>query len=355
MPRNIAVGNAVDKIIHILDNLISGNSPSRVPSTETKNKIDVFLKTTSSGSVILASTFLLSYSTLVENYKFTTVPTGVRGKYGDKKLSNELNRRHVTIHNRIVAFGENLGWKGNVINFDLSKDDRFSILQFFSKLSQKNKEVALHYLVWNIYDSISKPKAIPKFSGSYLTYGRCVKLFDKIIRKKSEGYFPQFLISAILKVHRNGMTDIVTHHPHAADKYDNAVGDIEEYYNEKLIAAYEVTVRPDWRNRIESFREKMLNHGLNKYVIIAGDVASNNSTNSVDALLKFTESTGFDLAVVDIFEFIRVFAADMTTDQLIKVINTTHEYLLDDKLCGRVKMIDDFQKMINRFIKEQNT
>lgn len=352
MPRNTNVEHAVEIILDLLDEFIAGKKLVSVPREKVKQEIDDFLNDINSGSVLLASTFLLAYSIVTDKYNFKDVPVGVRGKYGDKKLSNELNKRYVTIHNRIVAFGENLGWKGNVNNFNLFNDKRFEILKVFSKLSHKEREILLTYIIWHFYDSIKKPKAIPRLHDSYLTYGRCVNLFDKIVRKRSEGYFPQFLVSAMLKIQRRGTTTIRTHHPHAADKYDSAVGDIEEYYNGKLIAAYEVTVRPDWRNRIEGFRDKMYHNNLNKYVIIAGDIASNDSTNTVDSLLNFTERLGFDLAIVDLYEFIRVFVGDKTADQLIDVINTVYEYLLDDNLCGRIKLIDDYRKMIDKFIQE---
>jgi hypothetical protein len=350
MPRNNEVEQSVSLIIDLLDNYIDGKGIKNLPSSKVMAEIDYFVKNTNSGSVLLASTFLLAYSIIALDFDFKKVPIGIRGKFGDKKLSNELNRRHVTIHNRVVAFGENLGWKGNVGQFDLSTDERFKILKSFSNLSKNQRNVLLNYLMWHYFESIQKPKVIPMLDDSYLTYGRCVNLFDKLIKKKSEGYYPQFLISAILFVHRKGLTEIKTHHPHAADKFDGTFGDIEEYFNKRLVAAYEITVRPDWRNRIEGFKNKMINSGLNKYVLIAGDVASDSSTNTAESLLKFTENVGFDLAVVDIYEFVRVFVGDMTSVQLILVINKIYEYLLDDKLCGRITLINDYQMMINKFL-----
>ena len=59
-------------------------------------------------SVRLASLFLAFYSMVETSWDCDSVPTGIRGKWGDKRLANELTQRNISLHNAITAFGENL-------------------------------------------------------------------------------------------------------------------------------------------------------------------------------------------------------------------------------------------------------
>ncbi len=58
----------------------------------------------------------------LKRWDLKSVPIGIRGQYGDKRLAMGLALRHVTFHKNITAFGENLGWKEAVRQFDLSLD-----------------------------------------------------------------------------------------------------------------------------------------------------------------------------------------------------------------------------------------
>ncbi len=87
------------------------------------------------------------------------------------------------------------------------------------------------------------------------------------------GHIQQFLIAALLHEYRRRYSiEITTHHPHAADKFDETAGDIEERRDGQLGRAYEVTVRDDWKNRISNFKKKMDRFGLSKYIIIAAGI-----------------------------------------------------------------------------------
>lgn len=119
--RNVCVEQAVDRIIYRFDSLAKGGTLGNPPSASVKALFDSHVES-HGGSVRLACAFLTAYSTIDKKWDFKSVPTGTKGVYGDKKLANALTLRHATFHKSITAFGENLGWKGNVREFDLSKD-----------------------------------------------------------------------------------------------------------------------------------------------------------------------------------------------------------------------------------------
>ena len=84
---------------------------------------------------------------------------GWRGTYGDKLLCEELTNRGITLHGAITAFGENLGSKGNVRNFDLSTDSRFVLLQKVKGASPEEMRALADYLASRFAQSqvIAKP------------------------------------------------------------------------------------------------------------------------------------------------------------------------------------------------------
>ncbi len=106
--------------IQVVDGFIEGAELNDIPQKDVRDKLDAHFSR-NGGSVKVASIFLLSYSLEDDDWDTTSVPVGTRGKYGDKLLAAELTNRYVTFHNNITAFGENLGWKGNVSNIDLTK------------------------------------------------------------------------------------------------------------------------------------------------------------------------------------------------------------------------------------------
>lgn len=348
--RNINVENAVNSIIEVVDEFIEGAEINALPKKEIRDVLEShFLK--NGGSVKVASIFLLSYSLEDDDWNATSVPVGTRGKYGDKLLAAELTNRYVTFHNNITAFGENLGWKGNVLNIDLTKDPRFSNFIGFLSLGRKDKAIIFKYICNLLAESRVVPKAMPKLPANHLTFSRAVSLFTDLISIQSEGHIQQFLVAAILQHHRSryGIA-IETHHPHAADKFDNTYGDIEEFLDGTLINAYEVTVRPDWKNRIPDLRSKMFESGLQKYVLIASNVNSDDELSNPKLLVDFTEKAGFDLAIVDLSDFIRVFCAELKAAEIRDVLNTCYEFLLNRKLCGRHDISSAYRQQVDIWI-----
>lgn len=341
--RNTFVEATTDLIVRRLDSLIAGGTLSRPVPQQLQRILDDHA-TRNGGSVRLASIFLLAYSLVDEGWDFDTVPTGIRGQYGDKRFAASLTERYVTYHNAITAFGENLGWKGNVKNFVLSRDRRInSFLSAVKALDRNQRDLLLEHAVWRLYESRVVPKAIPALPPTYLTYARACLLCDQIIALRSEGHLQQFLVAAFLSVHRSRTQAVIrTHHPHAADKFGGTYGDIEELRDGTLVAAYEVTVRPDWKNRLPDLHEKMKSAGLARYVVIASGVSSDSDLSPANHLVGFTDSLPFDLAVVDIDEFFRVFCAELCADELARSFNLAYDFARDPKLCGRADFIEAY-------------
>jgi hypothetical protein len=303
-------------------------------------------------SVRTAGLFLAFYSAIDPTWNYTSPPSGVRGKYGDKLLCEELSKRYITLHDNITAYGENLGWKGNMVGggINLETDPRFK--DFISSIKNATSEERVKtadYLAQKFAESRRETQPLPPVGPEILTYARARLLFYRLITTPSEGHIQQFLVAALLREHRKRYSiDVVTHHPHGADKYDNTAGDIEEKLNGQLIRAYEVTVRDDWQNRISRFKSKMDEFGLPKYIIIASGV-NNDLIWSIPAnMLASIEPYGRDIAVVDIHDFINVFAAELTASELRSVINGVYTDLSNPKLSN----IEGFKETYRAIVSE---
>lgn len=348
--RNICIEQTTESILKTVDAFISGASLDQLPETSIRNSLEHYFDR-NGGSVRLASLFFLAYSFEDKNWDKKSIPIGTRGKYGDKRISAELTSRHVTFHKNITAFGENLGTKGNVRNFDLSTDLRFLDFIAFLNLPLKKRKVLFSYICSIVADSRVAPKALPKLPADYLTYAKAVLLLSELIHIPSEGHIQQFLVAAILYHHRRRYgAEIITHHPHASDKFNKTYGDIEEKLDGTLINVYEVTVREDWKNRLPDLRRKMIDAGLSRYVLIASNVNSDKQLSTPRSLLNFSEITGFDLAIVDLKDFVKVFCAELKANEIRDALNTCYEYLVNPKLCGREDIITCYKNKIDEWI-----
>lgn len=346
--RNRNIETAVDKILDQLDKLIEGESLSAVVPQKIARLFDATIQP-AKGSVRLAMAFFISYSLTCKDWDFASIPVGIRGTYGDKKLAAGLTSRHVTYHMAVTAFGENLGWKGNVRNFDLKGDPRFA--NFVSELvamSSDDKAHLFNHAIWRMFESRAIPKAMPPLPKNYMTYARSLALCEDLLALKTEGHVQQFLVAAFLTIHRGRFGNTVkTHHPHASDTFDGTSGDIEEFRDGSLVAAYEVTVRDDWKNRLPDFHAKMVKGRLTKYVIFASGVHSDARLASAKKLIEFTRGIEFDLAIVDIRDFFCVFCAELTKDEIAMAINLAYEFLLRPDLCGKSLVQNQFQNVVD--------
>lgn len=348
--RNENIEKAVDLLIEKIDDISRGVEPPVPTASKLKSLFDQVK--VQSGSVRLACAFFVSYSYIDHTWDFKTVPVGIRGKYGDKRLSVALTSRHVTFHNSVTAFGENLGTKGNVRNFVLSTDPRFSgFLTGLSKLTIEERKSLVNHVAWVIHSSIVLPKALPDLPRNYLTYARSLNLCEILLEIHSEGHIQQFLVAAFLEIHRKRFGHrVLTHHPHASDKFDRTKGDIEEFRDYGLVAAYEVTVRDDWKNRLTDFETKMREAGLHKYVIFASNVRSDVQLRPAKNLIDYVDKLGYDLAIVDILDFFSVFCAELTNEELVSAFNRAYQLLSDPDLSGRSDFMEKYRAATNEWL-----
>ncbi len=128
--RNVNVEEAVRRALGRIDDFISGSTVG-LPSPPHRRACEELLDG-QAASVRTAALFLAFYWLTDPSWDCETVPVGVRGERGDKLLCEELTNRNITLHGSITAYGENLGWKGNVRNVRLSNDPRFQ--DFFAKV-----------------------------------------------------------------------------------------------------------------------------------------------------------------------------------------------------------------------------
>jgi len=136
----------------MVDSAAAG-SPIELPVPQLRRAVDTQLARHASPR--LASAFLLAYSLCDPDWGCEHIPTGIRGKYGDKLLASGLSERNVTLHDNITAFGENLGWKGNVHQVRLSMDDRFKdFIKEVQRADETQRRAALSYFAGKFADSI---------------------------------------------------------------------------------------------------------------------------------------------------------------------------------------------------------
>ena len=127
-------------------------------------------------------------------------------------------------------------------------------------------------------------------------------------------------------------------------------GDIEEFFRGDLHRAYEVTVRPDWKNRVGDFKAKMDAFKLKKYTIVASNVGSDDDLAEPAEMIRFLEPYGRDIAVVDIHDFVNVFAMELTAEELRRAVNQTYSYLTTPSLCGRSDIITRFSAAVSKWL-----
>lgn len=343
--RNRRVEMAVNKALERVDEFIGGKKIS-LPKPPHRRACEELLDK-KSASVKTAALFLMFYWLEEPSWDRNSVPVGARGRYGDKKLCEELTNRNITLHGAITAYGENLGWKGNVRskNIRLLDDDRFQ--GFFSKIADADHTAGevgkiADYLAQRFAESKREATPLPPVSPEVLTFMRAKVLFHQLLAIPSEGHIQQFLIAALLREHRRRHSiEITTHHPHAADKFNKTAGDIEEKRDGELVRAYEVTVRDDWKNRLSNFRMKMDQFGLSKYIIIAAGINTDDEWKIPATMALKLEPYRRDIAVVDIDDVVHFLAAELTPEELRSAINQASDYLSDRKLSGRF----DFQTL----------
>ncbi|MDP9173671.1 MAG: hypothetical protein M3O30_07370 [Planctomycetota bacterium] len=355
MQRNEKVEAAVKLALNRIDKFIGGDTV-QLPNPAARRIADGQLQHRSA-SVRVASMFFVFYSLYDDKWDCNALPVGYRGEYGDKLFAEQLSQRHVTLHDNITAFGENLGWKGSKVSFRLFDDVRF---QSFVKLLAKSNNAARRriadYVAARFAESRQELKPLPPVGDDVLTYARAKLLLHRLIVTSSEGHIQQFLIAALLSIHRSRYGIVIrTHHPLAADKYDETAGDIEEFHDGALLKAYEITVRPDWKNRLSVFKAKMDRFSLSKYVIIAANVNDDDELAEPANLITFLKPYGRDLAVIDILDVCHVMAAELTATELRRAINLAYNFLSQPRLSGRPDVQVAYRDVVNDWLDQQTS
>jgi hypothetical protein len=345
--RNTTVESAVHRAIDRVDYFIAGGQ-LRLPNNVHRRACDTLLAA-QRASVKLATMFFLFYWLEDRAWDGNILPRGVRGPYGDKWLSEQLSHRHITLHDNITAFAENLGWKGNVEGVRLKNDPRFkSFLGAVKGASEKELARIADYFAERFAASKRETIPLPPVGAEVLTFARAKYLFHELLKTQSEGFIQQFLIAGLLHEYRKRhMVEVRTRHPHAADRSDDAAGDIEEFHDGRLIQAYDVTVRPDWQSRLTNYRSKMDRFGLSRYVIIASGVNEDSNWSQPAKMVLALEPVGRDIAVVDISDVANVLAVELAPLELRAAINKAFEYLSSRKL-GR----DDYKELFANVVSD---
>lgn len=347
--RNCAVENAVSKALAAIDDALAG-VVSNLPTPALRKAVDDQIK--SRASVRAASFFLLTYSTCDLSWDCDRIPTGVRGKHGDKRLASAMSELGLTLHDNITAFGENLGWKGNVTQFRLVTDKRFKdFAQVLKSARATDREAGIKYFAGRFAASRRLQEPLPALPPEVLSFARARMLFQSLIKIPSAGHIQQFVVAGLLRAYRRRFGHIIkTHHPHASDTFDGTSGDVEEFSDGKLVAAYEITDRDDWKNRLQDFRQKMAQHGLRKYCIIASKIYDDAELVDPVRMLAFLQRAEADLAVVEIKAFVDVFVAELTADELRAVINEVYADLTNPTLSNRQDFIDAYSSTVGEWL-----
>ena len=348
--RNVNVERAIEQALRRIDYFLA-NGEVELPTTEGRHAADRMLKE-QSASIRAACLFFTFYRLVEPTYDFTRQPVGARGKFGDKWFCEELSKRSLTLHNNIKAYFENIGSKGGVSKFNPARDPRYEdYLGTIALLTQDELRRVADYLCAAFAESQRVIYPLPPVGADVLTFARAKLLFHELITLPTEGFVPQFLVTALLaEFRRKEGIEVRTHHPHASDTFDNAAGDIEEMLHGNLFRAYEVTVRDDWKNRVSGFKEKMDKFSLQKYTIIASGVRRDARWYAPATLVLALEEYGRDIAVLDIEEVLNFMAAELSPKELRDAVNQVFKYLTNPRLCGRHDLMDKYRDAVSKWL-----
>jgi DNA (cytosine-5)-methyltransferase 1 len=347
--RNEAIERAVEHALKRVDAFIAGAEVT--PLMPQYRRAIEDLIGSRSASVVTCTLLLMFYRLEEPSWDLRSVPRGLRGRFGDKGLCENLTKRSITLHNNIIAFGENLGIKGGAGTFDFTRDKRFkNFWGVLEDVSSEDQQSIADYLAYKFAESRKVTEPLPPVPNDLLTFARAKKLFHELLALQTEGHVQQLLVTALLETFRIKQSITVrTHHPHAPDKFDNRAGDIEEFVKDKLYRAYEVTMRDDWQNRISGFVAKMQRFKLDKYIIIASNI--NNTEWSQPAHLAFSlEDYGQDIAVIDIRDVINFFTAELSATELRSVVNRTYDLLANPNYSGRHDFLELYRIAVGEWL-----
>ena len=347
------IRQAVISLIDTIDRFLQGNGlqTQELPPAHLRKAVDELFNGKQSASVKTGCLFLAFHKIVNPAYLFDVIPKGARGPDGDKLLGAQLKHRYITF-GQVTAWAENVGAKGNQGNFNLRTDGRFSpFINVISQASSGEVKKAALYMASLFAASQALPTVLPPLSAAALSFVRAKALFKRLAEAEAGGSIQQFLVAALLKVLRAKQSiRVETHNFNAADKFDGTAGDIEEFVEDKLLRAYEVTVRPDWKSRLPDFREKMDRAGLHKYIIIAAGVNSDEDLCEPAAMALTLEGVQRDIAVVDIMDFLTVMAAELSAIELQEAIKDVYKLLVTPSLGGKHAHIETYKHIVGKWL-----
>ncbi|MBY0294307.1 hypothetical protein K2Q08_03175 [Patescibacteria group bacterium] len=325
---------------------LSTPAPTLQPAL--KLLIDAVLDYKKTNSDKPALLFLLAYKAENNSWNFANVPKGWRP--GDKVLCSRLTELGLTLHGNITAYAENMGIKGDASGYNLFGRKRLGqCLEFLSKHERQVRQ-ALKYVAWRFKSSYRPQPEMVKLTSSDMTYTRALRKVSQVLLEESGGHFQQFMVASLLRAfHEQWETgrEVTTHHPHAADKSDRVAGDIEEIDETgRVLDAYEVTVRPDWKNRRQDLIKKMQKFSLSRYTVICRINPTDPDLSTPAALHAYMSPLGLDIAVVDIQSFAESCLASLTRERRAAVFQYMEEYVHDTDLCGVPNLIDKLTKVL---------
>jgi hypothetical protein len=255
------------------------------------------------------------------------------------------------LHENITSFGENMGSKGNAAGFNLFERPRLGLALRYFQDHPREVGSALAYVAQRFKDSFREPVGIAAPGADDLIFTKALKIADELIYTDSGGHFPQFLVAGLLKAfHEQLETGLVvrTNHPNASDKFGGAAGDVEVATADasKVLEGYEVTVRPDWKNRKPDLLKKMRAFGLLEYNVICLMEGEDAGLADPGKLHEYMAELGQDISVVDIRAFAAVMLQLLDRDHRKQAFAHVEEYVRDPKLSGVPEYVERLKAIL---------
>ncbi len=347
MPANGQTDSAkaVAKALAAIDGI--GSRSTTLPP-RLAQAVDQVLDAKGSASNKAALLFLVAYKVVDPAWSLRRVPTGWRPC--DKHLCAGLTERGLTLHANIVAYGENMGIKGAADRYDLFDRPKLGDALKAIEGAAGSAAQVLSYVAARFKQSY---RAMPKaqdLDDAALTFTRSLKVAHAVLAEETNGHFPQLLVAALRHVMaaRDGTgRTIRTHHPNASDSSDKVAGDVEELDpSGKVVEAFEVTVRPDWKNRKPDLKKKLQAFGLDRYHVLCvkdGDPQLDDPEELYDYMLPL----GIDVSVVDLRAFVEVCLMELSRDQRRLVFEKLFEYVRDPDLCAVPDYVDTLHGLLS--------
>jgi hypothetical protein len=104
-----------------------------------------------------------------------------------------------------------------------------------------------------------------------------------------------------------------------------------------------------------SFRDKMDQFRISKYVIIAGGVNNDEESAGPAKLALNPETHKRDIAVIDILDVVHFLAGELTPNELREAVNKCFEYLNDLKVCGHPTYIATYREVVHGWLADWST